>query len=371
MSQEQSYLRVTLEETVWFKRGQEVEELQSISLDPNITITEQEHYYVIRGILELTGEYARNQEEQEEYSEEAEKTVQYVEKTEYREDGTCYIEHPFPIDIAIPKTRVANTNDVDVSIASFDYSFPEKACLRVQAELMIEGVKDENYFPVGLNEEVNQSYEDFRGTAYAEPEADTEVEVEVELAHDEEVQEPAEDSPYFYTEARKVAEATPAEDTEEVYVQYDQNYQEQEPPAYQERDDKEYMFDLDLFEEEEESSSSPDVEKPYVYPEASKEEEVQEDEESSPLMLDVKASKSKKEESISLTDFFARKQEEQSTRLRICIVQQGEELQTIADRYKVPSHAIAKANELGEDEYLKEGQVLTIPSTSNIYSFKQ
>ncbi|MFZ7945582.1 hypothetical protein [Neobacillus sp. 19] len=58
LSQEnQSCLRFSLEESLWFRKGQEVEELISISLDPDITIQENDQYVTIRGSLELTGEY--------------------------------------------------------------------------------------------------------------------------------------------------------------------------------------------------------------------------------------------------------------------------------------------------------------------------
>ena len=45
----ESYLRFSLEESVWFQKGQEVEELYSISLDPNVTVTENDHYVYIEG----------------------------------------------------------------------------------------------------------------------------------------------------------------------------------------------------------------------------------------------------------------------------------------------------------------------------------
>ena len=66
MSENQSSLRFSLEESVWFKRGQEVEELLSISLDPHITIQEQEQYIVIQGKLFLSGEFRNNAEAVEE-----------------------------------------------------------------------------------------------------------------------------------------------------------------------------------------------------------------------------------------------------------------------------------------------------------------
>ena len=60
----QSYLRFSLEESVWFQKGQEVEELYSISLDPNVTLTEDDHYVYIRGTLDLSGEYKNDEEEE-------------------------------------------------------------------------------------------------------------------------------------------------------------------------------------------------------------------------------------------------------------------------------------------------------------------
>jgi len=44
----QSCLRFSLEESVWFQRGQEVAELISISLDPDITIQENDQYVTIK-----------------------------------------------------------------------------------------------------------------------------------------------------------------------------------------------------------------------------------------------------------------------------------------------------------------------------------
>lgn len=70
MSQEnESYLRFSLEESVWFQKGQEVAELYSISLDPNVAIQESDQYVFIRGSLDLSGEYKGSQNgEEEEFS---------------------------------------------------------------------------------------------------------------------------------------------------------------------------------------------------------------------------------------------------------------------------------------------------------------
>ena len=50
-------LQFSVEESICFQKGQEVSELLSISLDPDITVQEVNDYVSIRGSLELTGEY--------------------------------------------------------------------------------------------------------------------------------------------------------------------------------------------------------------------------------------------------------------------------------------------------------------------------
>ena len=52
-----SLLRFSLEESVWFQRGQEVSELYSISLEPNVSAHQVEQYIILKGTLDLMGEY--------------------------------------------------------------------------------------------------------------------------------------------------------------------------------------------------------------------------------------------------------------------------------------------------------------------------
>jgi len=142
LSQEnQSSLRFSLEESLWFRKGQEVAELVSISLDPDITIQENDQYVTIRGSLELTGEYksheASNSNENEE---EAVLSQKYVERVEEPEEGTCQFSHRFPVDITIPNNRIQSIYDIDVLVESFDYSLPERSCLKLSAELTISGL---------------------------------------------------------------------------------------------------------------------------------------------------------------------------------------------------------------------------------------
>lgn len=50
-------LQFSVEESICFQKGQEVSELLSISLDPDIRVQEVNDYVSIKGSLELTGEY--------------------------------------------------------------------------------------------------------------------------------------------------------------------------------------------------------------------------------------------------------------------------------------------------------------------------
>ena len=141
MSQNQSSLRFSLEESIWFKRGQEVEELLSISLDPEISILEQEQYILIQGSLRLAGEFKCGTGHTEDHS------IfhgTYVNEVRYHEEEDMYeFYHLFPVDVTIPKERVEHLDAVDVHIDSFDYVFPEKGCLKLNADLTIYGLAND------------------------------------------------------------------------------------------------------------------------------------------------------------------------------------------------------------------------------------
>ncbi|MGG3676380.1 LysM peptidoglycan-binding domain-containing protein [Heyndrickxia faecalis] len=137
MPQNQSSIRFSLEELIWFKKGQEVEELLSISLDPHITIQELEQYVVIKGNLYLSGEYIGCGEE------EGEDVLfrKYVQAVQYREeDGIFEFYQSFPVDVTIPKTRIADIEELDVNIEGFDYQFHGTDCLKINADIAIEGI---------------------------------------------------------------------------------------------------------------------------------------------------------------------------------------------------------------------------------------
>ncbi|MFD0047821.1 stage VI sporulation protein D [Actinomycetes bacterium NPDC127524] len=185
----QSSLRFSLEESIWFQKGQEVAELYSISLDPNVSIQENDQYVVIKGTLDLSGEYRNEvrsgESEIRDYTQKNyPKTIHNVEK---RENGNSEFSHRFPVDITIPANRIASLSEIDVSILSFDYSLPDKNCLKLQADLLISGIYNEaqvstaDRFEEESTAEEDEDYYSYAGAEETEETEETEDTEETEM----------------------------------------------------------------------------------------------------------------------------------------------------------------------------------------------
>ncbi|USQ52629.1 LysM peptidoglycan-binding domain-containing protein [Bacillus velezensis] len=134
-------LQFSVEESICFQKGQEVSELLSISLDPDIRVQEVNDYVSIKGSLELTGEYNIDHSS---HFEELDRELRHVEEVRAREDGTAELIHCFSVDITIPKNKVSHLNDVFVFIDAFDYQLTDSRILTIQADLAIEGLLEES-----------------------------------------------------------------------------------------------------------------------------------------------------------------------------------------------------------------------------------
>ncbi len=71
--------------------------------------------------------------------------------------------------------------------------------------------------------------------------------------------------------------------------------------------------------------------------------------------------KGKNKQSYTLSEFFARKDEEAHTKLKVVIVQNGDSLNSLSERYHVPVAQLQKVNEIELNQDISEGQVLYIP----------
>lgn len=358
-----SCLRFSLEESVWFQRGQEVLDLISISLDPDILIQEDEQYVTIQGALELTGEYKRSEIEIKE-EEDVFTAPKFIQIVEEREEGICEFNHFFPVDITIPKNRIEHVEDIDVKVESFDYVFPERSCLKLTANLLITGLYGEQQHSA-----VNKYEEEKEEEKEAEAESH---EVRVDLAADKETNE--EDYQPFKVEARKQSEQVKDVPSSEgllnqakVVEEIEEEPVEVKVPVATMRNQESSTSSIDIFsmpkavessgQESEKMDESPNIEES---PSTVMKEEAHELEAESPKE-EVKPKKKTKKKSMSLTEFFARKEEVEVAKLKVCIVQNGDTVDMIAERYDIPVLQLLKVNHLEINHDIKEGQVLYIP----------
>ncbi|AKC66864.1 LysM peptidoglycan-binding domain-containing protein [Bacillus altitudinis] len=393
-------LQFSVEESIYFKNGQEVSELLSISLDPDILVQEVNDYVSIRGSLELTGEYNINQEElMGESSSYA--SYRQADEVKVREDGTAELLHQFPVDITIPKNKISHLNDVFVFIDAFDYQLTESRLLTIQADLAIEGLLDEGtpeplvgepyefvhraeeeYGDVTYEYQAQSEYEEHEENAEQQAalqhEARTEQEedeIDIETVMVEETEEEEENEeeeavalgyrsfpeaqvqePPFFDPPKLLEEEERDETFFEVEVRKDpeaESKEEEEAPAYpafespayqmeqtqEERDDS-YQFER-LYERE----------APKVYESAQEAEEFEHDQREA----------SGSENSLYLTKLFAKQEEEDFSRMKICIVQQEDTIDRICERYQLNVQQLLRTNSLSVDAELEEGQILYIP----------
>jgi stage VI sporulation protein D len=340
-------LQFSINESVWLRDGEVAEEILSMALEPDITIEENTHYVSIKGALRLSGEYKPAEANEEERSVEdyVKPTFRTIDEVTDTDVGTCLMEHRFPVDITIPSGRIADIEDVYVTVETFDYQLPKQGCIQLEAEISISGLvdderKDEEDDTTGI---ADVSYDPTEVTAFASFREPKNQESDKEYPQVELKQRPEEDADedvfenFFADE-----EATFAK--EPAYRSESGSYQ----PSYS-------------YEEDEEE---PDAVHPYLpletetIPVDSKYEETWDDEEE----MDEESvvhTKRRNENALYLTKMLTN-EEDQFTKVKVCIVQNGDSLETLSARYEVPITTILRRNRL-ESDSVDEGQVLYIP----------
>jgi stage VI sporulation protein D len=377
----QSCLRFSLEESVWFQRGQEVAELVSISLDPNITIQENEQYVSIRGSLELTGEYTCREQQQEVDDQIA--ALKYVHSVMEREEGVYEFLHRFPVDITIPKNRIESIYDIDIQVEGFDYEFPETDRLKLNADLAITGLYGEQQHEAEEDADSEEAQE--LEVSYRETTAEANVEVDTEADAENQSHEERPDFPEvpaysfvqqnetlnhqeeevsyeeeLYAPFRAEAKKTAAVEDASVSEQQAQREPELEYALGDFRGEQEPAMEVEVEEEEVEVEMEA-PEEPVLESLPAEAEESPESS-SSPVL---KKKKPNMKQGISIAEFLARKEEEtEVAKIRVCIVQQGDSLQSISERYDVPVQQLLRVNHLSIDHEVHEGQVLYVPGVA-------
>ncbi|WP_062355393.1 LysM peptidoglycan-binding domain-containing protein [Bacillus kwashiorkori] len=465
-----SSLKFSLEEAVWFRKGEEIADLVSLSLEPNVTIQELDHYISIRGSLEMNGEYKKVAEQVDDDHGFAFSGQKYVNVEESREVGIYEFTYQFPVDITIPKTRIKSVEELNILIDSFDYNIPERSCLKLSTDISIHGVYEEDYSfddweDENDNERLNTMFQPVeKETSSLETETPV-IDLNESVLHPlDNFEEETDEEKTFTVEARKQFEKPHQEAADhhvpiQVFYQEDETEDKGDIESAASNDSKNIWLisnsplkKAEFVEREEEESSSsssssevnnseamkeiniPDAigqelesvksvvreETPSVMenldiPQLEQNDETNElraaeqekvvkevaevrnsnesnendtaDEisENTPALqrkeqeradvvelADVRSEKNikyqaqeKSEESsdasISLTKFFARKEEERPAKMRMYIVQGEDTLSVIAERYNVNPAQILRMNQLEPNQDVYEGQVLYIP----------
>ncbi|MEW4284260.1 stage VI sporulation protein D [Priestia koreensis] len=409
MSQDnQSSLHFSVEESVWFQKGQEVAQLMSVSLDPEIAIHEYEQYVSIRGALTLTGEYEKYDEDFEASLREYTHGKQ-VEDVHTREDGTNEFTYYFPVDITIPRNRIQSVDQVFVAIESFDYDLPSADCLQVVADLSIAGLYGEQQSTAresdyALQEEEVQeepyqefqevtfdrdqpisSYEEYQQVEVTEEEVDALYRSSTAEAEQEQEVEYEEVKDYFASFSQRPLTPEPTFEADDEFnepftVEVKKTFEE-EPVSYARTVEQEQEKEV---AQQERETAEWQEEEPVVYSEPEPVEEVirhtaykpyvaefeetnKKSEPAEQMVIDIRQEKQesgekRKENALYLTKLFSKSAEEDFTRLKVCIVQEGESLEQIAHRYSLNVQQILRVNSIEEDERLKEGQLINIPT---------
>ncbi|MDA1477456.1 LysM peptidoglycan-binding domain-containing protein [Bacillus changyiensis] len=421
-------LQFSVEESICFQKGQEVLELLSISLDPDISVQEVNDYVSIRGSLELTGEY--NIDQTREYAE-LPATSRIVEEVRLKEEGIAELTHCFPVDITIPKNKVNHLNDVFVFIDAFDYQLTDPRMLTIQADLAIEGllnmngeteetqhpqtsaVAEEELEPIDrsdsnaegkpeesidfanlhdeiTDEEVDKEQEEtvpiYQAFTGEKPFVTSSLSAQERLKKEELQADESEESASFLGEKPYVAPSQSAQERlkkeelkadeskqlEPVYRSYSEHEESKEteffdvPRLLKDEEDKSDEESFDIEVKQEMCEEEREAEMTIEIPEYSfyKQEKTEEPRDEEESDAPAKEN----DNALYLTKLFTKQGEEEFSRMKMCIVQQNDTIDLLCERYDINVQQLIRLNSLSIDEELKEGQILYIPDYNNSHA---
>jgi stage VI sporulation protein D len=332
LANEQSVFRFDLNDSLYFEKGQEVAEIMGISLDPEISIQEFADYISIRGVVELQGSYQKlvqvEEEEEDDSYFETYDSRRYMERVTDTSYGGAEFMHRFPVEITVPSYRVENLNDVLVTIAEFDYELPEPDHLYLRSTIEIHGINNQ-IEEVEEDEEDSESFvkeleEESISVRGSDDTFEFEVKTEIESSS--------------YEASPELKEVIPVEQDEEM-----------------ESDRWKFMKETKTFEEFfKKKETEIEVEEALL-----EESSSNEDESESSSKSESHESREGNADLTYLSDMF-RNSEEEYIKLKLCIVQDRDTLETLAEKYETSTVQIRSYNRLEADD-VTEGQLLYIP----------
>jgi stage VI sporulation protein D len=318
-----------------------IKELDEVELVPHIQVLPQGEQAVLRGNLLLSGKYVDEH------------------NTENRS-----LEHLIPVEITLPMNRIGRMEDISVEIENFDVDLLSSRSLNVTGVLSLNGLEvaaTENDSLHRAEEEVVFVHE-AEEHRHEEP-SDSAIQAGRDHMRQETVEPP---SPFFQTNAAEAQHSgrTPAaeeiaEETETTSASV-QEREELAAPIIEEKKEMKIAFGSKQTQEAADSEAT--GLKSLIHSAASPiGNAAQQKEKPEPEAKDASHSSDALEWKKLLLSSISEQQE--FRKLRVCIVQKDETLETIAKRYELNPREIALFNRLGEQE-LKAGQIIYIPKTS-------
>lgn len=341
MNSYENKITFDLNETLLFELGQEIEEMISISLDPDIVIQEYDDYVQIRGVIMLSGEYFRKLEERELSSEiplQNNPPFRYIEKVIQINRDVSSFSHRFPVEISVSKDRVDHMEDIVVAVDSFDYQLPTSDSLNIVASLHIYGITPEQIKDLEEKERrpiVSATDED----EFAERKLTVE---KNNVYNDNSNPNNIDISTYDHETSSKTINET---DSEEQPLRLIKGIKNEEETASIEK------LQLEAIEQEIEDNK-----------ENMTLEEVQQTNTEDEIQIELNESTDEDNDEVNdvtfLTELF-NSDEETYTQLKIYIAQKDDTVESIAKQYDIPVLQLIKDNKMSMDS-IEEGQLITI-----------
>lgn len=351
MKQNKDVITFEVNETLYFENGQEIAEMLSISLDPEIAIQTYDNYIQVRGLILLQGEYIKASEKSDQHTNSFlnDDLTGYIEKVIDTDDNEASFSHRFPVEITVPPYRVENLEDVTVTIDSFDYELPDQGKLKIKSTVHINGIKADASI-VQQEEKVFDENEQKKQTKKLQEIKDLELEQKME-------ENKTEIDSVAVAETNEMKEKGKNDVKDKTIIET--NVKETVKEDVNEKVDDEIIEEAveEVTEEVEEVSR---MEHHHL-------EESNDENETNEIDIQLNESEAEEDDEVKdvqfLTDLFGGEEEEQYSKMRIYITQEEDTIETIAKRYEISALQLIKDNNLAGDS-IEEGQLLHLPIPS-------
>lgn len=348
MTEEKSGLRFDIYERVHLSEELEgIESLDEIELSPHIQLEQNGDQTLLKGHLLLSGSYVG-----------------------VRNGGSStQLEHYIPVEITMPTERIRNVEEIGVDIENFDVDVLSSRSLNVTGVLSLQGIHSdtaEKDASTNAEEEVvfvHDASDQFSGGSASEAET-IEQESREEANVAEQAVEEKQPSPLLsdkpFSAAKPVAEENiKAEEQAEINAEADTQIGAEA--------NEEASIEAEAEEKTAQALPEMKLEFKSKLPELPPEEELSEAEEKDrEEELETEDVKSK-QQGVEWKSLFLQQDEEQQafSRVKMCIVQREETLDSIAERYQLNPREIVLYNRLADQQELSAGQIIYIPAVAS------